>query len=103
MPVPPGVVTVTAPLAPVTLTAAVIVVALLTVNDVTATPPKLTPVAPVKLLPLIVITAPAAPAVGEKELMTGVGINVKPDWLAVQPAVVTLTVPFAPLPTIAVI
>ena len=48
--VPPGVVTSILPLAPVP-TIAVIFVALLTQNDLAATPPKVTEDAPVKLVP----------------------------------------------------
>ena len=47
---PPGVVTTMLPVAPVP-TIAVIFVALLTQNDLAATPPKVTEDAPVKLLP----------------------------------------------------
>ena len=53
LPIPFGVVTLTLPVAPVPTTA-VIVVALTTVNEAAAVPPKLTAVAPVKLVPVIV-------------------------------------------------
>jgi hypothetical protein len=74
-----------------------------TVNEETAVPPKVTLVAPVKLLPVIVIEVPKPAAVGLKELITGAEINVKPDKLAEPPAEVTPTEPVDPLPTIAVI
>jgi hypothetical protein len=50
---PLDVVTLTLPVAPVPTTA-VILVALTTVNEVAAVPPKLTAVAPVKFVPVIV-------------------------------------------------
>lgn len=61
--IPPGVVTLTFPDAPVPTTA-VMVVGETTVKDVAAIPPKLTAVAPVKLVPVIVIVAPVAAPVG---------------------------------------
>ncbi len=51
--VPPGVVTDIIPLVPIATTA-VILVALTTVKEVAAVPPKLTAVAPVKLVPVMV-------------------------------------------------
>lgn len=66
-------VTLTFPDAPAP-TIAVILVAELTLNDVAAVPPKLTAVAPVKLVPVIVTAAPAAPLVGVKEVMVGTAI-----------------------------
>ena len=63
--VPPGVVTLTFPDAPVPTTA-VMLVAELTVNDVAAVPPKLTAVAPVKFVPVIVIEAAVPPLGGER-------------------------------------
>ena len=51
--VPPGVVTAIVPVVPLATTA-VILVALTTVKEVTAVPPNLTTVAPVKLVPVIV-------------------------------------------------
>ena len=75
----------------------------LTVNDVAAMPPKLTAVAPVKLVPVIVIKAAVPPLVGVKDVIVGAGINVNPASVAVPPAVVTLTLPDAPVPTTAVI
>jgi hypothetical protein len=41
------------------------------VNDCTAVPPIVTPVVPLKLVPVMVMVSPAAALVGEKELMVG--------------------------------
>src|SRR4030095_2127192 len=84
-------------------TIAVIVVAELTVNKEAATPPKFTAVAPVKLVPVIVIDVPVPPLDGVKEVIVGRGINVKPAIDAVPAGVVTLTLPVTPVPTTAVI
>ena len=100
--VPPGVVTLTLPVAPAP-TIAVILVGEFTVNDCADTPPKLTAVAPVKFVPVIVIVAPDAPLVGVKDVIIGTGINVNPDRVAVPLGVVTLTFPDAPEPVTAVI
>ena len=100
--VPPGVVIVMLPDAPVPTTA-VIIVAELTVNEEAATPPKFTAVVPVKLFPVIVIDVPIPPLDGVKEVIVGRGINVKPAIDAVPPGVVTFTLPDAPAPTTAVI
>ena len=74
MPEPEGVVTITftAPADPEGVTA-VIVVLLTTVTLVAAAPPRVTPVAPVKLVPVIVIDcAPAiGPAFGEIAVTVG--------------------------------
>jgi hypothetical protein len=72
--VPPGVVTLTLPEAPAPTTA-VMLVAETTVKDVAAVPPKLTEVAAVKLMPVTVTVAPAAPEVGAKEVIAGVGVS----------------------------
>ena len=100
--VPPGVVTLTLPDAPVPTTA-VILVAELTVNEEAATPPKLTTVAPLKLVPVINTDVPAPPLDGVNDVIVGDGTNVKPVIVAVPPVVVTLILPDAPLPTTAVI
>ncbi len=73
MAVPPGVVTDTMP---VTLpaTTADMEVALTTLNEDAATPPKLTAVAPVKLVPVIVTVAPTATLFVNK-VMVGAGLN----------------------------
>src|SRR5205823_3963003 len=66
--VPNGVVTCTPPVAPEPTTA-LIAVSDTTENPLAETPPKLTFVVPVKWLPLIITVAPAAAAVGVKEVM----------------------------------
>ena len=56
-----------------------------------------------KFVPLMVTTVPAAPLVGVNEMMLGAGMKVNvPVLVAVPPAVVTVIVPVAPLPTVAV-
>ena len=100
--IPPGVVTLTLPDAPVPTTA-VMLVDELTVNEIAATPPKLTAVAPIKLVPVIVTDNPATPLVGVNDVIVGAGINVNPADDAVPSGVVTLTLPDAPTPTTAVI
>ena len=57
MAAPPGVVTDTLPVVPAATTA-VTLVGETTVNDVAAVPPKLTAVAPVRFVPVIVTVAP---------------------------------------------
>ncbi len=99
---PPGVVTETLPLAPLATTA-VIVVEFETLYDVAGIPPKLTAVAPVKLVPVMVTVAPEPVEVGVNEVMVGAGIKVKPDkvpvWLL---ELVTVTLPVVPAATTAV-
>ena len=70
--VPPGVVTETAcePAIPLGVTA-VIEVDEITLRVVAATPPKVTRFAPVKLVPVIVISVPGPPLAGEKEVIAG--------------------------------
>lgn len=70
--VPPGVVTETVPVVPLPTTA-VILVALATLNDVTGVPPRLTAVAPVKLVPVMVMVAPTVPLV--TAVMVGAALN----------------------------
>ena len=95
-------ITLTLPVAPL-LTVALIVVALVTLKEAAATPPKVTAVAPVKLFPVMITTVLAHPLPGEKELMVGAGIKVKaPGLVAVPPGVVTVMAPVVPLPTAAV-
>jgi hypothetical protein len=67
---PPGVTTFTSPVAPVPTTA-VILVALTTVKEVAAVPPKLTEVAPVKLVPVMVTVSPDLAEVGVNDVMVG--------------------------------
>ena len=69
--VPKGVVTLTVPLVP-DPTTAVMVVLFTTVKDKAAVPPKLTAVAPLRLVPVIVTVAPEAAEVGVKEVIVGV-------------------------------
>lgn len=75
----------------------------LTINELAATPPKLTAVVAVKLVPVIVMDAFALPFVGVNDVTVGAGINVNPPIDAVPFEVVTLTLPDAPDPTTAVI
>src|SRR5258708_31052698 len=63
-----GVVTLTTPEAPAPTTA-LMVVGDTTIKELAAMPPKLTPVTPVKLVPVILTAVPVAPLVGVKELM----------------------------------
>lgn len=98
--VPPGVVTATSPEVP-NATTAVILVAETTLNEVAAVPPKLTAVAPVKPVPVIVMVEPVPPA-GVKERIVGAGININPVFVAVPSGVVTDTLPDAPSATTAV-
>jgi hypothetical protein len=101
--VPPGVVTLTLPDAPVPTTA-VMLVAELTVNEEAVTPPKFTTVTPTKKwVPVIVIGVPVPPLAGVNEFIVGGGKNEKPAIVAVPPGVVTLILPDAPVPTTAVI
>jgi hypothetical protein len=76
---PFGVVTLTLPLAPVPTTA-VMVVLLKTLKLVAATPPKLTAVAPVKLVPVKVTVNPLAAVAGLKELRTGACAKLFVGW-----------------------
>jgi hypothetical protein len=76
-----------------------------TLNEVAAVPPKLTAVAPVRLVPVMVTVAPELAVVGLNDAMVGVAIgrlNVNPAKEAAPPGVVTLTLPDAPAPTTAV-
>src|SRR5262245_2980418 len=98
--VPPGVVTVTFPEDPSSIVA-VIEVDEFTINDPAGVPPKLTAVAPVKFVPVIVITAPGPPAVGLNVLIVGVGKKMNPAKLSTPPGVFTRTLPVEPEPTIA--
>lgn len=98
--VPPGVVTDTLPEVPDATTAVMLVIDT-TLNEVAAVPPKLTAVAPVKSVPVIVIVDPTPPA-GVKDRIVGAGINVNPDFVAVPSGVVMETLPEAPEETTAV-
>ncbi|GDX46656.1 hypothetical protein LBMAG24_19840 [Bacteroidota bacterium] len=82
-------------------TTAVILVALTTVNEAAAVPPKLTAVVPVKLVPVIVTVCPVPAEVGLNDVIVGGGRYVKPANVPVPDAVVTDTVPEVPAPTVA--
>jgi hypothetical protein len=83
---------------------AVIVVAFTTLNEEAVTAPKLTKVAPVRLVPEIVTVVPVDADAGVKDVMVGAaGIYVNPTFVPVPPDVVTLTDPVAPFATMAVI
>ncbi len=103
---PLGVVTATLPDAPPPTTA-VMRLAFTTVNDCAGVPPKVTCVAPVKLLPLIVITVPVVAIAGENVVTVGAGGGVGSvkftDEVAVPPDATTCTLPVLPAPTVAVI
>ena len=99
---PFAVVTFTLPVEPAPTTA-VILVALTTVNEVAAVPPKLTAVAPVKFVPVIVTVCPVPAEVGLNEAIVGGGKYVKAARVPVPDAVVTETTPEAPAPTVALI
>ena len=72
-PVPPAVVTLTSPVEPPPTTA-VIVLGETTVNEVADVPPKLTDVAPLRFVPIIVTVVPLPVVVGVKEVIVGVGM-----------------------------
>jgi hypothetical protein len=99
--VPPPVVILIAPEDPEPTTP-VMVVPESTVNEEAAVPPKLTPVTPVKLVPVMVTTVPGFPDTGENEVIVGPAlINVNDENVAVPPPVETLIRPVEPLATIA--
>lgn len=100
--VPAEVVTLTLPLAPVSTTA-VIVVGETTVGVNAAVPPKLTVIGAIKLVPVIVTIVPFPALTGVNEVIVGARTNEKPDFDAIPPGVVTLTLPLLPAPTVAVI
>jgi hypothetical protein len=98
--VPPGVVRLTAPEEPLP-TIATMDEEETTVNEATGVPPKVITEVPLKLVPVIVISVPAAAVVGANSVIVGEGMNVNPSNEAVPPGVVKLTAPEEPLPTIA--
>ena len=101
--VPPGVVTLMLPLAPVETTA-LIVADETVVNEEAATPPKLTAVAPVRFVPVIVTVAPLPADVGVNELIVGRGmVYINPAIVPVPPGAVTAIFPVAPEATMALI
>ena len=72
-PEPDGVVTETFPVAPPVPTTAVIWVALFTVKDAAAVPPKETAVAPVKSVPVMMMVEPLYPELTFNEVTVGAG------------------------------
>lgn len=98
---PTGVVTVTIPDDPLATTA-VTVVADTIVSELAIVPPKVTEVASVKFVPVIVTVVPLTAVVGVKDVMAGAGKNVKSPSVAEPSGVVTSTTPVEPDPTMAV-
>ncbi len=98
---PPGVVRLTAPEEPLP-TIAMMDEEETTVNDATGVPPKVSTEVPLKLVPVIVMSASAAAVVGANAVIVGAGMNVNPASEAEPPGVVRLTAPEEPLPTIAI-
>ena len=99
---PPGVVTAIFPVFAPVGTLAVICESESTENVVAFTPPKVTLVVPVKLVPEIVTGVPTGPLVGLKLRMTGVTRNCL-LLVSVPPGVFTVTKPeVAPVGTVAV-
>jgi hypothetical protein len=98
---PPGVVTEALPEVPLATTT-VMVVGETTLNEAAAVPPKLTAVAPVKFIPVMVTVAPLAALVGVNEEMAGGGMKSNPASVASPPGVVIDTPPVDPLATTAV-
>lgn len=87
--VPPSVVTCTAPVEPPAETTAVICVAEFTTKLAAAVPPKLTPVAVKKSVPVITTIVPPGALVGRKPVTVGGGIKLNPAKLDEPPGVVT--------------
>ena len=97
--VPPGVVTLTEPVVPVP-TIAVICVAELTVKFVAAVPPKLTALAVVKPVPVIVTELPVPAVVGVNEVIVGVDAAGPSESVPPFMAVLAISVPVALLSVI---
>lgn len=100
VPVPPGVVTFRSPVLPGP-TAMVIPVAEVTVNAAAGVLPRLTAIAPVKLVPVAVMMPPVVEVVGENAVTVGCAKKVNPLLLPEPTEVVTLILPVDPVPTIA--
>ena len=100
---PPGTVTAMLPDAAVVSTTAVMLVSDTTINDFAFTPPKVTNVAPVKLVPFKVTVLPGPAASGVNDASVGAGRKVKPANMPVETGVVTEMLPLEPCPTTAVI
>ncbi len=103
---PLGVVTATLPDAPPPTTA-VMRLAFTTVKVCAGVPPKVTCVAPVKFVPLIVITVPVVAIAGENVVTVGTGGGVGSvkftDDVAIPPEATTCILPVLPEPIAAVI
>jgi biotin-(acetyl-CoA carboxylase) ligase len=97
---PPGVVRLTAPEEPLPTTA-IMAVEETTVNELTGVPPNVMVEVLLKLVPVMVIKAPAAAVAGANAAIVGAGMNVNPSSEAKPPGVVKLNTPEEPLPTIA--
>lgn len=89
---PPVETTETTPVVP-PATTAVICVGETTVKPDAFVPPKLTPDAPVKFVPVIVTVMPVPALAGVNPEMVGGGRKVKPAKLVVPPAVITVILP----------
>lgn len=70
-------------------------------KELAGVPPKLTAVTRYRLAPFIVTGVYMLAEAGEKDVITGGGIKVKPERVLVPLAVVTLMSPVAPAPTTA--
>ncbi len=92
IPEPPGVVTPILPVIAPVGTVAVICVTEFTVNCVAATPPKVTLVAPVSAVPVMVTDVPTAPLAGENPVTVGAIFRL-PSALICPVGVVTDTTP----------
>lgn len=93
--VPPGVLTLALPLAPLPTNTTICVGLMLTIFA--AAPPKLTAVAPVKFAPVMRTVSPCCALAGVKPEIVGAGIKTKPESVPVPAAVTTDTSPEAPL------
>src|SRR5207237_10187667 len=105
VPVPAELVTVILPVVAPVGTVALICVSEFTVNVVAAVLLKLTPVAPVKPVPVSVTLVPVGPLTGVNEVMLGTTVTVKLVALVPVPAaLVTVIFPVvAPVGTVALI
>src|SRR5690242_12617853 len=105
VPVPAGVVTAIGPVVAPVGTVAVIWVPEVTVNVAAATPLKVTAVAPVNPVPVMLTDVPGGPEVGVNEVTAGAAVTVNEAVLVPVPAgVVTAIGPVvAPVGTVAVI
>ena len=98
--VPPGVVRLIAPVAPVCAGIAVMTLSETTVYEAARTPPKFTTLTADwlrKPLPTMRTVSPARAESGTKRVITGTGANTNPVREAEPPRVVTTTLPVAPV------